>query len=287
MIHPITNLPYTVEQACNELNGCNIVSVQSALNLIGILNCKLYELLSQQKELEIMCNPLGGLVLAWVNEATTPPTLMYSNPDGTPYTGADPVSCNADREIIEGTLKVTVAGSYGAVNDIIQYYNVFDVSVVPRVLLETFYINKTTQTVVTGITTSNTELYEGGGGGSVSLTDYATETKQNTIITKLDAILAALQTKVITGAASNSIAISNVVNTPTSGVLYANPSRKGGYIQNIHDTADIWINEFGAASAGVGVRLYPGGKHDITTTNTISMIASAATSGSTVRYVVW
>lgn len=73
---------------------------------------------------------------------------------------------NSYFEITTGCLQVSVAGTWGEVGDIIQVIRWFDTRQIPPTSFYTLYINTRTNTLVTGISESNTTECSAGGDGS-------------------------------------------------------------------------------------------------------------------------
>jgi len=82
------------------------------------------------------------------------------------------IACKDSASAIRVTtdcLQVSVAGAWGEVGDIIQVLRWFDTRQVPPTSFSTVYINTTTNTAVTGITTSNTVECPTGGDGPITI----------------------------------------------------------------------------------------------------------------------
>ncbi len=111
------------------------------------------------------------------------------------------------------------------------------------------------------------------------ITSPATEAKQDTLNTKIDALIAQL-----TPAASGYVEANVTLGTTANTVLALNANRKGGFIQNLSDT-DVFISEFIAPTTTTGFVLAPYGTYTIRSTNLIRGITS--TSNKIVRVASW
>lgn len=111
------------------------------------------------------------------------------------------------------------------------------------------------------------------------ITSPATEAKQDTLISKIDALISQFSL-----ASSGYTEANATLGTSSGTILLASSSRKGGFIQNLSDS-DVFISEFIVPTITTGFVLAPYGSYTIRSTNIIRGITTA--SGKIVRVASW
>jgi hypothetical protein len=106
---------------------------------------------------DILCDPATGDPIIVVRDGTTGVTSFFELDGTTPFVGTPVVCQTTDTENVVSCLRVTVAGAWGSLGDIISDVRWYDTSTTPPTLTSQVYINQVTQAVVAGVLPANTE----------------------------------------------------------------------------------------------------------------------------------